>query len=400
MASAAAATGAAASSPGILALCQIEPFHGDVAASAAKLIQVIAASRASAGKGAPLVVVVPEVYLHHYGAFDPRKDDSPAPVAWDSEAVSLIAAAATEYTAAVVVTAALSQTACGHAVKGRSFPVLPTRASRSAPESDGILLPFNAAVAIDADGSIVAVYGKTHLWNGGGWDHVERDLYQASCEAVRSAGWRLETTAQKDVGPCDTIPVDAVYPVFSLPAAGFGDLKFGMCICYDIEHASVADGYASRGADVILVPTASTGPSSILSHTLVRARAFENHVTVAYCNYPSRRAASGTGIGSGSATPAEGSAVPVRWAAVASGTPPAGSSAFGTGLEAVAPLGFSGESVVYGGDGELLGAAEPAGAECVTLVRLHARDDESLTKHKARNPYLADRRTDLAALVA
>lgn len=396
---AAAGTGTTAAEPtyaGVLALCQIEPFHGNVDASAEKLIEIIAASREAVGADAPLVVVVPEVYLHHYGVFDPRKDDAPAGLNWDSEPLTAVAAAAAKNRAAVILTCALSQSACGHTLGGRSFPVVPSTASRDAPAGRGRLLPYNAAVAIDADGSTVAVYGKTHLWNGGGWDHVERDLYQASCEAIHTVGWRdAPAPTSADVGDCTAVSVDSVFPVFPLRAAGFGDLRFGMCICYDIEHANVAETYADRGADIVLVPTASTGPSSLLSHTLVRARAYENHVTVAYCNYPSERPSAAA------SEPAEGSAVPVAWAAPSSaetrltGT---GSDAFGDAVSDVAPLGFSGESVVYGGDGALLGAARPVGAETVTLVRLPARDNASLAAHKARNPYLADRRTDLACL--
>jgi len=248
------------------------------------------------------------------------------------------------------------------------------------------LLPFNAALAIDGDGTLAAVYAKTHLWNGGGFDHVERDLYQASAEPRREVGWAASEAERSSQGVSGASAGD-VFPVFRLPAAGCGDLAFGMCICYDVEHPAVAASFADRGVDVLLVPTASTGPPEVLSGVLVRARAYETHATVAYCNYPGSRAAPAEGW-------CGGSDVAIAW----SGERP--SCAWDAGFSddeggSRWPLGFSGGSVVYDGDASLAGAAEPFGGEGVTLVRIRGPGSERVAVHEGRNPYRADRRTDL-----
>lgn len=399
----------------VLALCQIEPYGNAPSRSAAKLAALIGRARSEVGPDRSLVVIVPEVYLQHYGAFDPRAPGGTAAqtAQRDDPALQVVAAAAKEYRAAVIVTCALEHLPAD----GPGLPLprveLDADGGRSTPAASGGpagLLPFNAAVAIDADGSVAAVYGKTHLWNGDGFDHVERDLYQASAEPARSVGWRKlpPPGAESDAGPEGSLlpdepaPLSAsdVYPVFTLPAAGLGDLRLGMCICYDVEHPAVVAAYAARGVDVILVPTASTGPSAILSRVLVPARAYEAHATIAYCNYPSNRAGEPSGApvdGEAAADGAvEAAAVPVRWAGAGDiAQAAAAASAFGNAAAPVWPLGFSGASVVYDGDGTLAGEPSPPEAESVTLVPVTGPGSARVAEHVQRNPYLADRRLDL-----
>lgn len=403
----------------VLALCQIEPYCNEPARSAAKLSALVGRARAEVGPDRNLVVIVPEVYLQHYGAFDPRGTSGAEAQTCrhNDAALRVVAAAAKAHRAAVVVTCALEQPVAADA--GPPLPHVALDAGdakgETAASDSARLLPFNAAIAIDADGSVAAVYGKTHLWNGDGFDHVERDLYQASAEPPRRVGWRklAPQDAGSDAAPGTSPPssgtpsptADDVFPVFRLPAAGLADVNFGMCICYDVEHPAVVATYAARGVDVILVPTASTGPSAILSRVLVPARAYEAHATIAYCNYPSNRA-SAPAADSPEGAPAGGEEsageavaadhVPVQWAPRdGAGQAAAAASAFGSAAAPVWPLGFSGASVVYDGDGTLAGEPSPPGAESVTLVSVSGPGSARVAEHARRNPYISDRRLDL-----
>lgn len=108
--------------------------------------------------------------------------------------------------------------------------------------------PFNAAVAIEANGDEVARYHKTHLYGD-----VDRHQFCAGdtlSEVFDLHGWRV-----------------------------------GLSICYDIEFPEVARNLAAQGADLIIVPTANMVPFESVACLLVPARAQENAVYVAYANY-------------------------------------------------------------------------------------------------------------------
>ena len=64
-----------------------------------------------------------------------------------------------------------------------------------------------------------------------------------------------------------------------------GMVKVGAMICYDREMPESARILMLRGAEIILVPNAC--PMEINRLSQLRARAFENMVAIATCNYPS-----------------------------------------------------------------------------------------------------------------
>ena len=64
-----------------------------------------------------------------------------------------------------------------------------------------------------------------------------------------------------------------------------GMVKVGAMICYDREMPESARILMLRGAELILVPNAC--PMEINRLSQLRARAFENMVAIATCNYPS-----------------------------------------------------------------------------------------------------------------
>lgn len=105
-----------------------------------------------------------------------------------------------------------------------------------------------AAGLWDANGSEVLRYEKVHLWG---------------------AEERLAFT-----------PGDALSRV-----AEWNGRRVGLQICYDIEFPEPARMLAERGADLVLVPTAIDGASRYVSDVLVRARAAENALVVAYADH-------------------------------------------------------------------------------------------------------------------
>jgi predicted amidohydrolase len=124
----------------------------------------------------------------------------------------------------------------------------------------------------------------------------------------------------------------------------FNGFRTSMVICYDVEFPETVRAAALGGAELLLVPTALAHGFETVPQVLIRARALESQVTIAYANH--------------------------------SGTE--------DGCE------FLGGSVIAGPDGTLLATAGP-GAEL-----LYAEVDPDGAR-KARDvvPYLRERRPEL-----
>lgn len=106
---------------------------------------------------------------------------------------------------------------------------------------------FNAALLVGADGKVSASYRKAHLFG-----ELERRCFAPGHETV---------------------------------TARMGDLTIGLAICYDIEFPEFIRGVVLKGADLVVVPTCLTPPYWEIPTTIVRARAYENQVFVAYANH-------------------------------------------------------------------------------------------------------------------
>jgi predicted amidohydrolase len=109
---------------------------------------------------------------------------------------------------------------------------------------DGI---FNSAILIGPDGAILANYRKAHLFGD-----LERRCFVPGADLV---------------------------------TARLGALTIGLAICYDIEFPEFIRALVLKGADLIAVPTCLTPPYWEIPTTIVRARAYENQVFVAYANH-------------------------------------------------------------------------------------------------------------------
>lgn len=168
------------------------------------------------------------------------------------------------------------------------------------------------AVLLDKTGLQVLRYGKVHLFGD-----EERAAFR----------------------PASAVPRVAVLE----------GLRVGLLVCYDAEFPESVRALADAGAELVFVPTALGVGFESVPQVLLRARALESQVALAYANHV------------GNAPTAHG----------------------GT-------LAFGGGSIILGPDGGVLDQAGP-GPELITA------DVEKATIEQARSavPYLLDRRRDV-----
>jgi predicted amidohydrolase len=175
------------------------------------------------------------------------------------------------------------------------------------PERDADGRVYNAALLIDRDGRQLANHRKTHLFGA-----LDRDAF--------APGQGPPTVAELD------------------------GLKLGILICYDVEFPENVRLLALEGVAMVAVPTANMAPYTFVCRALVPARAYENHLFLAYANRCGR----------------EGE------------------------------LGYLGQSCIVAPDGTDLARAGPA--EEMILADI---DPARIVDWRWHNPYLADRRPEL-----
>lgn len=112
--------------------------------------------------------------------------------------------------------------------------------------SDGNI--YNSIHLFDQKGETRAIYRKSHLW--GEIDRSQFSRGESLSEVIDLKGWKL-----------------------------------GLAICYDIEFPELARSLALKGAEAILVSTASMKPYESIAQQMIPTRAEENEICVAYCNY-------------------------------------------------------------------------------------------------------------------
>jgi predicted amidohydrolase len=196
-----------------VALYQCPPLPLDVSANLQRL-QRLAMEAAGAD-----VLVLPEMYLTGYniGAAAVAALAQPCDGAWAQE----IAALARTQNMAIVY---------GYPERAENTQL------------------YNAVQVIDAQGTRLCNYRKTHLFG-----ELDRLMFSAGAQASRVVelnGW-----------------------------------KIGLLICYDLEFPENARQLAQAGAELILVPTANMQPYEFIANVTVLARAFENQCYLAYANY-------------------------------------------------------------------------------------------------------------------
>lgn len=131
-------------------------------------------------------------------------------------------------------------------------------------------------------------------------------------------------------------------PVTLVDYRGF---RIALLICFDVEFPEAVRAAAHAGADLVAVPTAQMVPFAFVNEHLIRVRAWENSVYIAYANHIGRDG----------------------------------------------PFDYVGRSVVASPLGEHLAFASPASTELLTV---DLRTDR-LRRARAQNPYLAEVRSEL-----
>ncbi|HPX35620.1 MAG TPA: carbon-nitrogen hydrolase family protein [Mycobacterium sp.] len=107
---------------------------------------------------------------------------------------------------------------------------------------------YNSAVFIDHTGEVLARYRKTHLFA-----ELDRRYFDAGDDAVCVVDYR--------------------------------GIRVAMMICYDVEFPENVRRAALAGAHLVAVPTAQMEPFAFIAESVIRTRAWENQVYVAYINH-------------------------------------------------------------------------------------------------------------------
>lgn len=146
------------------------------------------------------------------------------------------------------------------------------------------------AETIPADGEFVAAFGRLagelsmaigvtllEAWEGG----PRNSLVVFDRFGERKLTYAKVHTCDFDVERNLTPGEDFSVAVLDMAC---GEVKVGAMICYDREFPESARILMLKGAELILVPNAC--PMEINRLSQLRARAFENMLAVATCNYP------------------------------------------------------------------------------------------------------------------
>jgi predicted amidohydrolase len=107
---------------------------------------------------------------------------------------------------------------------------------------------YNSAAYIDPSGEALEVHRKTHLFG-----ELDRHHFAEGSRAVTLVDHQ--------------------------------DVRVAMMICYDVEFPESARLAALAGAHLIAVPTAQMQPFELVADVVIRTRAWENQVYVAYANH-------------------------------------------------------------------------------------------------------------------
>ncbi|GGM73220.1 putative amidohydrolase [Halarchaeum rubridurum] len=201
-----------------LALAQLDPTAGDVAANERAARDAVAAA---ADRDADLVAL-PELWDVGYFAFD---DYPAAAQGLDGSRLDALADVAAEHGVAVLAGSVVEDLAASAA------------AGFDTPADEGYA---NTSVLLDASGERRLVYRKRHLF---GYDSREADLLVA--------GERLDT-------------------------ADVGGFTVAATTCYDLRFPELYRDLLDAGVTLVLVPSAWPYPRVEHWRTLARARAVEN----------------------------------------------------------------------------------------------------------------------------
>lgn len=153
------------------------------------------------------------------------------------------------------------------------YDIAPEDTRRLAEPADG---PTARRVGeISAATGIAIAYGYPELGSGG-------EIYNAVqlLDGERVVAHHRKLQLFGDLDRVRYTPGEGLAPVAELRGH-----PVGLLICYDVEFPETVRGLALAGARTVLVPTANMAEFDLVPTVLVRARAYENGVGVAYANF-------------------------------------------------------------------------------------------------------------------
>ncbi len=145
-------------------------------------------------------------------------------------------------------------------------------------ELDPVLIPDlrGTLAEIAARHRIALVYSLPAVTPSGQW--------QITATLLGDRGEELLTYAKVHLfGPEER---KAFSPAEAAPAVvDLGGIRASLAICYDVEFPEIVRAAAARGAELLLAPTALAHGFDAVPQVLLRARALESQLTVAYANH-------------------------------------------------------------------------------------------------------------------
>ncbi len=114
-------------------------------------------------------------------------------------------------------------------------------------------------------------------------EHTEHGLYNAATLIDAEGHTRLHYRKQHLFGALDR--------AFFLPGSAppevitYQGIRLATMICYDVEFPEYVRATALAGCELLLVPTAQMEPFTFVAREVIRARAWENQIYIAYINH-------------------------------------------------------------------------------------------------------------------
>lgn len=123
---------------------------------------------------------------------------------------------------------------------------------------------------------IALVYSLPAVTADGRWQITSTLVDQEGAELLNYAKVHLFGAEERKAFSAATEPPAVV---------DFHGIRTSMVICYDVEFPEAVRAAAVRGAELLLVPTALSQGFDSVPQVLLRARALESQLTVAYANH-------------------------------------------------------------------------------------------------------------------
>lgn len=107
---------------------------------------------------------------------------------------------------------------------------------------------YNAVMFLDEFGAVLGRYRKTHLFGS-----LDRNSFARGEQLVSTVDYR--------------------------------GVRLAILICYDVEFPETVRAAALSGAHAVIVPTAQMTPFEFIADEVIRVRAWENQIYIAYLNH-------------------------------------------------------------------------------------------------------------------